>query len=411
MADNYIQEASRFDEIIPGNTVAMIRQELDEISQLNELEFRESHDNLDYLTFVILSLPSNSRVALVRHQSSPESGTEIYVSHHQQNVLDTIAETLNQIKLTPEDLTWVHPDYKEIYKSRESPIPLKAENQPKNFSGIDFSKRALKEAQLEGANLSKSIFNEAELGKANLQGANLQEAILIGTSLREANLQRADLRKANLQRADLREANLQGADLREANLQGADLREANLELADLQNIDWNPATMWFHVIGLHKAKGIPEDLKKQPNYEYYIKLSEGIEQFKQGNLEEFQKIYKQVLVELKDQEIIASLWNKIAWLTVLHSKHSDPESYRAALKAVELKPDQGNYHDTLGMVLALQKDFSSAIKEFEITLKSQDVQKWTEDFKHRRERWLKSLKAGENPFTTEELKILLDIEY
>jgi len=431
MADNYIQQAVQFEEIIPENIVAMIRQEPSEISELSELEFKESYDDLDYLTFAILSLPSNNKVALVRHQHPPKAGTEICVSQNQQNVAKVIEETLNQINLTSDDLTWVHPDYEQIYRSRKSPLLLKAENRPKNFSGIDFSNCALKEAQLKGANLSKTIFQNAELGKANLQEADLQEANLIGTSLRETNFQGANLRKANLQRADLREANLQGADLREANLEGVDFQRANLkgailneshlanasfkdadlELADLQNIAWNNETMWFHVIGLHKAKGIPEDLKNQSNYKYYLKLSEGIEKFRQGNLAEFQEIYKQVLAELEDQEIVASLWNKIAWLSVLYNKHSDPESYAAAQKAVELKPDQGNYHDTLGIVLALQEDFSSAIKEFEIALKSEDVQKWTEDFKHRRERWLESLKAGENPFTTEELKTLLNVEY
>jgi uncharacterized protein YjbI with pentapeptide repeats len=411
MADNYIQQASQFEEIIPENIVAMIRQEPPEISNLSGLQFRESYDELDYLTFAILSLPSNSTVALVRHRHSPEPGTEICVSHNQQNVPRAITETLNQINLTCDDLTWVHPDYEQIYQSRKSPIPSKAEIQPKNFSGIDFSNCALKKAQLERANLSKTVFQGAELGKANLQSANLQEAVLIGTSLREANLEGADLRRANLEGADLRRANLEGADLRGANLEGADLWGANLELADLHNIDWNAATMWFHVIGLHKAKGIPEDLKKQPNYKYYLRLSEGIEQFKLGNLKEFQEIYQQVLVELKDQDIVASLWNKIAWLSVLYNRESDPQSYQAALKAVELQPNQGNYRDTLGIIYLLQEEFNSAIREFKVALVSDDVQRWTEDHKDRRKRWIKSLEAGENPLTTEELKTLLDVEY
>jgi hypothetical protein len=391
MADNYVQQTVRFEEIIPENIVAMIRQEPAEISKLAKLEFRESWDDLDYLTFAILSLPSNNEVALVRHQCSPEPGTEICVSHNQQNVAEVIEETLNLLNLTSDDLTWVHPDYEQIYKSRKSPLPSKEKNQPKNFSGIDFSNLPLKKIQLERANLRKTIFKQAELGMANLQ--------------------HADLREANLEATDLRGADFRGADLRGASLHGSCFEDADLEQANLDKINLDQTTKWFHVIGLHKAKGIPTYLKEQSNYKYYIKLSEGIEKFKQGNLEEFQEIYKQVLVELQDSETIASLWNKIAWLSVLYSKHFDRESYEAALKAVELKPDKGNYHDTLGIVLALKKDFNLAIEEFEIALKSEDVQKWTEEFKEKRKRWIKSLESGENPFTTEELKILLDVEY
>jgi uncharacterized protein YjbI with pentapeptide repeats len=454
MTDNSSQSMVQFEDIIAENIVAMIRQEPHELSKLNELEFKKSHDDLDYLTFAILSLPSGNKVALVRHQNSPEPGTEICVSHNQQNVEQIIKEVLNEMNLTSDDLTWIHPDHEQIYRSRKSPTPSKEEDRPKNFSGIDFSKCALKEVQLERANLRKTIFKEAELGMANLKRADLREANLEGADLRGADLRGADLREADLRGADLR-----GADLREADLRGADLREADLREADLQRVDFQRAnlqrvdfqranlknanlihtslhgsnfkdadieeanldqinldknTMWFHVIGLHKATKIPEELRKQPNYKYYIQLSEGFEKLKQGKLDEFKEKYQQVLVEFQeqeeDQEIAASLWNKIAWLSVLYSKHSDDESYKAALKAVELKPDRGNYHDTLG-ILALQKDFSSAIKEFEIALESKDVQRWTEDFKDRRKRWIESLKAGENPFTNEELKTLLDIEY
>jgi uncharacterized protein YjbI with pentapeptide repeats len=411
MADNYIQQIVRFEEIIPENIVAMIRQEPAEISKLVKLEFRESWDDLDYLTFAILSLSSNDEVALVRHQCSPEPGTEICVSHNQQNVGKIIEETLDKINLTSDDLTWVHPDYEQIYKSRKSPLPSKEKNQPKNFSGIDFSNLPLKKIQLERANLRKTIFKEAELGMANLQHADLREANLEATDLRGADLRGADLRGADLRGADLRGADLRGANLQHASLHGSCFEDADLEKVNLDKINSDQTTKWFHVIGLHKAEGIPTYLKEQSNYKYYIKLSEGIEKFKQGNLEEFQEIYKQVIVELQDPETIASLWNKIAWLSVLYSKHFDRESYEAALKAVELEPDKGNYHDTLGIVLALKKDFDLAIKEFEIALKSEDVQKWTEEFKEKRKRWIKSLESGENPFTTEELKILLDVEY
>ena len=90
----------------------------------------------------------------------------------------------------------------------------------------------LREANLQGANLSWANLQGAYLRNANLQGADLVWANLQGANLREANLQGADLQCANLQDAELAGgANLQGAKLSRANLQNADLRGAKLQSA------------------------------------------------------------------------------------------------------------------------------------------------------------------------------------
>ena len=64
------------DSIAETELVAIIRQEPNEISRLNKLEFRQSFDDLDYLVFATLSLLSGNKVALVRHENSPAFGTE-----------------------------------------------------------------------------------------------------------------------------------------------------------------------------------------------------------------------------------------------------------------------------------------------------------------------------------------------
>jgi len=70
---------------------------------------------------------------------------------------------------------------------------------------------------------------------ANLQGANLRKSLLISTNLWMADLQGADLEDANLGRANLESANLASANLERANLSGANLHDANLEGANLED--------------------------------------------------------------------------------------------------------------------------------------------------------------------------------
>jgi uncharacterized protein YjbI with pentapeptide repeats len=217
MADSSSRKMAQFEESIAEDIVAMIRQEPAEIGKLNGLEFQNSYDDLDYLTFAILSLPSGNKVALVRHQHSPEPGIEICVSHNQQNVAEVIKETLDRVNLTSDDLTWIHPEYQQIYESRKSPIPSR-QNPPKNFSGIDFSKCALQEVQLEQANLRNTTFKEAELNKANLQHADLKEANLEGADLSQANLSGANLTRTKALKTNFEGATLTGVCIEDWNI-------------------------------------------------------------------------------------------------------------------------------------------------------------------------------------------------
>ncbi len=111
----------------------------------------------------------------------------------------------------------------------------------------------LREAALEGVNLSRADLTSANLREANLTSANLREANLYGASLweatlNEANLSRANLGFADLTFADLTKANLLAAklwkaDLTAAKLIGADLTVANLSTAILRETDLSSANL------------------------------------------------------------------------------------------------------------------------------------------------------------------------
>ena len=111
------QNLVRLEDTIPEtNLVAIIRQEPAEITRSNQLEFRPSFDDLDYLIFATLSLPSGDRISLIRHQNSPSPGTEICVSYNQPNTAAVIQEALIEMNCTVDDLIWIHPEYKHQLK-------------------------------------------------------------------------------------------------------------------------------------------------------------------------------------------------------------------------------------------------------------------------------------------------------
>ena len=79
-----------------------------------------------------------------------------------------------------------------------------------------------------------------ELKNAGLDGANLSELTLRDACLNGADLRCADLHGADLEGSNLNQADLRGADLRGADLSGTDLTDANLLPYDKKNpTTWN----------------------------------------------------------------------------------------------------------------------------------------------------------------------------
>jgi uncharacterized protein YjbI with pentapeptide repeats len=90
-------------------------------------------------------------------------------------------------------------------------------------------------ADLSGANLVGTHFENSELSGANLTGANLSGAILYNASLSVTNLTNANLTKASFHNADLIGTNFHGANLHSASLRYSNLYDANLFGASLEN--------------------------------------------------------------------------------------------------------------------------------------------------------------------------------
>ncbi|MDV2997445.1 MAG: hypothetical protein N4J56_007150 [Chroococcidiopsis sp. SAG 2025] len=96
--------------------IAVIRSEPEELIEQKSLTFRNGFDDLDYLAFSILSLPSNRPVTLVRHKNSPSLGTQICVTANEPSVAETLVEAIRLLNFSIEDLSWIHPYYESKVK-------------------------------------------------------------------------------------------------------------------------------------------------------------------------------------------------------------------------------------------------------------------------------------------------------
>ncbi|HAX85893.1 MAG TPA: hypothetical protein DCY91_06375 [Cyanobacteria bacterium UBA11370] len=101
-------------------------------------------------------------------------------------------------------------------------------------------------------------------------------------------------------------------------------------------------------------------------------------------------------------EIDRYSWGIICWFGSLHSSAKDVMF--ACEKAVELAPDNGNIRDSRGLARALTGNTQGAIEDFQAYI----VWSGDEEAKAQRQRWIDALKAGENPFTEEEIQRLLN---
>lgn len=101
-------------EITPATlSVAMVKQEPEDLAKQFPIKFNKSFDDLDYLLYFCLPLSEKFTATLVRHLNSPSSGTEICVSPSETEIPVIIATVIKALNLSFEDLVWLHSDYGE----------------------------------------------------------------------------------------------------------------------------------------------------------------------------------------------------------------------------------------------------------------------------------------------------------
>lgn len=90
--------------------IAVLQQSPAELSEQHSIEFQDGFDDLDYLKFSTLQLPSGKPTTLVYHQNSPNPGIEICVAADEPDRDGVIREVRQLLNLSTTALMWVHPE-------------------------------------------------------------------------------------------------------------------------------------------------------------------------------------------------------------------------------------------------------------------------------------------------------------
>ncbi|MEH2447459.1 MAG: ribosome assembly protein 4, partial [Nostoc sp.] len=162
------------------------------------------------------------------------------------------------------------------------------------------------------------------------------------------------------------------------------------------------------VVKFRKAQQWNANLKFEPNVkaqEFVNKgkaersVDEGSSRLQDKKFKEALAAYTAALKFDPKVEIPTSSWNELCRQGSLRKQAADV--LPACEQAVALAPD-GSTRDSRGLARALTGDTQGAITDFEAYI----AQPGDKDRKAQRQRWVKDLRAGKNPFTDAELKKL-----
>jgi tetratricopeptide (TPR) repeat protein len=124
---------------------------------------------------------------------------------------------------------------------------------------------------------------------------------------------------------------------------------------------------------------------------------------REGKVEDAITAYTQAQTFAPTLEISAQSWNSLCWFGSLHGQAANPHVMAACEKAVELEPENGGWRDSRGLTRALTGNIEGAIEDFQSFIALTN----NEEEKLQRQRWIDALRAGDNPFTPEEIETLL----
>lgn len=149
--------------------------------------------------------------------------------------------------------------------------------------GVDFSGDYLKgnicipNANLQGANFSRTRFMQANLEGSDLRGTKWNNAILVyKINMRNVDLRGADLREVDLTKADLSGANLEGVDLSRTRMP-FDLREISLTSEQVKQIELVSGDMRKHSYRSMGFERLIKELEVSEKEFEYLVLSRVIE--------------------------------------------------------------------------------------------------------------------------------------
>jgi tetratricopeptide (TPR) repeat protein len=130
-------------------------------------------------------------------------------------------------------------------------------------------------------------------------------------------------------------------------------------------------------------------------------VNKGEKQVKEGKVKEALAAYNKAQTIDTTWKISAYSWNTLCRNGSLHAEAA--KVMQACEKAVTLAPKIEEFRDSRGIARAMTGDKQGAIEDFRAVIKSTG---WGKKWKQQRQGWIDALKAGKNPFTSEEIEKL-----
>jgi tetratricopeptide (TPR) repeat protein len=129
-------------------------------------------------------------------------------------------------------------------------------------------------------------------------------------------------------------------------------------------------------------------------------VEQGQKLVKQGLAKEALAAYAKAQTLAPAVEISAEAWNELCWEGSLRGYAGDV--IRACEQAVAIEPGNGNIRDSRGLARWLTGNPQGAIEDFQVFVD----QTQNETQRAQRQRWIERRRAGETPFTSEEIEQL-----
>ncbi len=115
----------RLEEVTPTNEiVAYFDTQLPSLVAGTGLPIWLGYDDLDYIQFAYINLPSGNTVVLGQYENAPEIGVDLYVFNPKNNsstiaanIPALVVETLRYLAIPRETAVWFHPDYRKRRKT------------------------------------------------------------------------------------------------------------------------------------------------------------------------------------------------------------------------------------------------------------------------------------------------------
>jgi tetratricopeptide (TPR) repeat protein len=135
-------------------------------------------------------------------------------------------------------------------------------------------------------------------------------------------------------------------------------------------------------------------------------VEKGRQLARQGEIREAMAAFAEAQASDQNLEIPAAAWNSLCWYGSLVSVAIDVMA--ACERAVTLEPDHGGYHDSRGVARALTGSYSGAVEDFQRYLEWGPKNGRPQEEIRKRQDWIRTLQANQNPFNEELLEVLRD---